>query len=226
MKVDTCKRQIPLPDMKGAIRTFCRAIALSRLVASAFIPLGVRRSSGTAHSPLPLCRLSSSSPPPSNQSNQTDNNNISSKGENTSSEIGANQTKNYSVARAGGRRPRTTKSKNPERNGFIAAVRQLALPLLTLTFILRSILWILGGGSNDPNVVYYSRSVYQSTTYTRDGNVETTRRENFQSNIPELINQSQRKSSNEGGIDSSSRFFDIIEKDMEDEIDSLLYQKW
>lgn len=222
--------------MKWAIIIICRAIALSPLVASAFIPHGVplqlRRRSGTTHSPVPLCTLSpppssSSSSSSSNHSNQTENSNISAEGENTSSEIGAHQsnTKN-SVARAGGRRPRITKSTSPEINRFIAAIRQVALPLLALIFILRSILWIFGGGSNDPNVVYYSRSVYQSTTYTRDGNVQTTRRENFQSNIPELVKQSQQKSSNKGGIDSSRRFFDIIEKDMEDENDDLLYQKW
>ncbi len=85
--------------------------------------------------------------------------------------------------------------------------------------------FLFGGGSNDPNMVYYSRSVYQSTTYTRDGNVETTRRENFQSNIPELVKQSQKKYNNDEGIESRG-LFDIIDKEMDDEMDSLLYQKW
>ena len=85
--------------------------------------------------------------------------------------------------------------------------------------------FLFGGGSNDTNMVYYSRSVYQSTTYTRDGNVETTRRENFQSNIPELVKQSQKKYNNDEGIESRG-LFDIIDKEMDDEMDSLLYQKW
>jgi hypothetical protein len=131
------------------------------------------------------------------------------------------------VARAGGRRPKTTSSKsnNSENNGFIAAVRQWALPLLALTLFLKFLLGMFGGGSYGPNVVYYSRSVYQSTKYTRDGNVETTRKENFQSNIPELVKRSQQKNDIDGGIDSRG-FFDILDQDMEDEIDALLYQKW
>jgi len=84
---------------------------------------------------------------------------------------------------------------------------------------------MFGGGSYGPNVVYYSRSVYQSTTYTQDGNVETARKENFQSNIPELVKRSQQQNANDGGIDGRG-FFDILDQDMEDEIDALLYQKW
>ena len=198
------------PDAKRIIKATWRAIALVPLLSSAFMPqlqlVPSRHIRGKIH--FPACRLSSSQ----KQGNQAD----------SSAEdlINSNKT----IARAGGRRPRTTKSKskNPDGNGFFVAIRQLAIPLLALSIIMR---FLFGGGSNDPNMVYYSRSVYQSTTYTRDGNVETTRRENFQSNIPELVKQSQKKYNNDEGIESRG-LFDIIDKEMDDEMDSLLYQKW
>jgi hypothetical protein len=188
------------------------------MLASAFIPrVPLRHKPRNIYSPL--CRLSSS--------NQSDRN--SPEGEDANSDFINNSPvkSKTTVARAGGRRPKTTSSKsnNSENNGFIAAVRQWALPLLALTLFLKFLLGMVGGGSYGPNVVYYSRSVYQSTTYTRDGNVETTRKENFQSNIPELVKRSQQKNNIDGGIDSRG-FFDILDQDMEDEIDALLYQKW
>lgn len=205
-----------LPAAKRIIKATWRAIAIIPLLSLAFTPNYVQ----LRHNIIPdkvhnyslLRRLPSSSP---NQNNHESSN--------PNTVRNSSNNKN-TVARAGGRRPRipSSKSKNPDWNSFIAAVRQFALPLFALTFALKFILGIFGGGSNDPNVVYYSRSVYQSSTYTRNGNVETIRKENFQSNIPELVKQSQR---NEGGVNSGG-YFDIIDKDMEDEIDSLLYQRW
>lgn len=205
--------------MKRTIKATCHAIALMPLLASAFIPRIVPLRHIPCNIYSPLCRLSSS-----NQSNRNP-----TEGEDADSVFGSNcPGKNKTtVARAGGRRPKASspKSKNPDNNGLIAAVRQLALPLLALTLILRFLLGMFGGGSYGPNVVYYSRSVYQSTTYTQDGNVETTRKENFQSNIPELVKRSQQQNANDGGIDGRG-YFDILDQDMEEEIDALLYQKW
>ena len=212
------------------------------LLESAFIPRIVPLRHIPCNIYSPLCRLSSS-----NQSNRNEDAD-SVFGSNGPGRAGGRRPKASSpksknrsyfklsngpgknkttVARAGGRRPKASspKSKNPDNNGLIAAVRQLALPLLALTLILRFLLGMFGGGSYGPNVVYYSRSVYQSTTYTQDGNVETARKENFQSNIPELVKRSQQQNDNDGGIDGRG-FFDILDQDMEDEIDALLYQKW
>ena len=196
------------PVTKRIIKATWRAIVLVPLLSSAFMPQLVPSRHIRGKINFPACRLSSSQ----KQGNQAD-----------SSAEGLTNS-NKTIARAGGRRPRTTtsKSKNSDNNGFIVALRQWAIPLFAMSIILR---FLFGGGSNDPNMVYYSRSVYQSTTYTRDGNVETTRRENFQSNIPELVKQSQKKYNNDGGIESRG-FFDIIDKEMDNEIDSLLYQKW
>jgi hypothetical protein len=196
------------PDAKRIIKATWRAIALVPLLSSAFIPQLVPSRHIRGNIYFPACRLSSSQ----KQGNQDD----------SSAEDLTNSNK--TIARAGGRRQRTTKSKskNSDDNGFFVAIRQWAIPLLALSIIMR---FLFGGGSNDTNMVYYSRSVYQSTTYTRDGNVETTRRENFQSNIPELVKQSQKKYNNDEGIESRG-FFDIIDKEMDDEMDSLLYQKW
>jgi hypothetical protein len=103
-----------------------------------------------------------------------------------------NSTDKYTVARAGGRRPRTdARSKKPDRNRFFQLIRDFALPLCLLTVILRFLLSMFGGSAGDTGVVYYSHSVYQSTSYTKDGNIERTMRENFQSNIPGLVGQAK-----------------------------------
>jgi hypothetical protein len=62
--------------------------------------------------------------------------------------------------------------------------------------------------------------VYQSTSYTKDGKVETTRKENFQSNVPELVKQAKVKESTE-----KKDFFNIIDDNLEDGID-LIFGKW
>lgn len=80
-------------------------------------------------------------------------------------------------------------------------------------------------GGND--VVYYSSSVYQSTTYSQDGNVETIRKENFQSNVPGLIEKAKDYSQEQNGGDE--RYLDSIDEelmDLEDEIGSLFFNKW
>lgn len=216
-----------------------RAIALTPCVASAlFVPRAVpsRKLTGKIMAGLiysPLCRRVTVKPEKISSTitmqnhNHSAENHFSTDGEDTSSaddnNIHSITKRKNSSARAGGRRSRSTnyrKSKHPPPNELVSTVRRWALPLLLLTLILKLILGMVFGGAHNPDVVYYSRSVYQSTTYTRDGNLETTRRENFQSNIPELVKQSS------GSVRDSRDFFDIIDKDIEDEIDSLLFQKW
>jgi len=137
--------------------------------------------------------------------------------------------KKYSVARAGGRRSRTdSKSRHDvtkntrSGNDIFSVFRQYALPLCLLTVIIKLLLGMFGG-----DVVYYSRSVYQSTTYSQDGNVETIRKENFQSNVPGLIEKAKDYSQEQNGGDE--RYLDSIDEelmDLEDEIGSLFFNKW
>lgn len=135
----------------------------------------------------------------------------------------------YSVGRAGGRKPRPRRVTKEVRTGdegsLISAFRKYAIPLIIAAFIIKLLLGIFGGNSN-PGVVYYSRSVYESRTYTQDGNVKTTRKEDFQSNIPELVKQAREYSQNQNGggssIDSADEELIEIEKAM----DSFLLQKW
>jgi hypothetical protein len=123
-----------------------------------------------------------------------------------------NSTEKYTVARAGGRRPRSdAKSKERNANRFFPLIRDLALPLCLLTVILRFLFGMFGGNAGNPGVVYYSHSVYQSTSYTKDGDIERTMRENFQSNIPELVEHAKEYKQ---------------KKIFENEMDSLLFRKW
>ena len=90
---------------------------------------------------------------------------------------------------------------------------------------------MFGGSTNNPSVVYYSSSVSESTTY-RDGNVETTRKENFQSNIPGLVERVNENKREQRGISSNADayYFDSIDEDisdMEEEIfDSVFDKGW
>ena len=144
--------------------------------------------------------------------------------------------KQRSIARAGGRRQRTEKQKpnNQDATVFLPLLRQWALPLCLLAIVMRLLFSLFGGNnsSSNPNVVYYSRSVYQSTTYTGDGNIETKRKESFQSNIPRLVEQSKdyaQKQQNNGADFGGRSYLDLIDEDLEDlneEIDSLMFEKW
>ena len=146
--------------------------------------------------------------------------------------------KKISVARAGGRKRKGGRKQKPksvtkdaeDSGGIFSTIQQLLLPLFLVSLILKLLFGFLFGGNSNPNVVYYSSSVYQSTTYTRDGNVETTRKESFNSNIPGFV-ENARESSQRGFRDSDSDnyYLDSIEDDLadlEDEIDSSLFGKW
>lgn len=142
----------------------------------------------------------------------------------------------YSVARVGGRKTKKNHQikKDTSKNaisGVFATIRQLALPILLATLFFRFLFGNLFGGPS-PNVVYYSSSVYQSTTYKADGNVETSRKESFESNIPGLVEKARRESSqpNDNRAIRGS-YYDIdsaIEDelmDVEEEINSI-FGKW
>jgi hypothetical protein len=94
-----------------------------------------------------------------------------------------------------------------------------------VTLFLRLLFGNLFGGSN---VVYYSSTVY-STTYSRDGNIETKTKESFESNIPGLVERAKEERS-QGNNAMRGSYYDInsIEDellDVEDEINSI-YGKW
>jgi len=155
--------------------------------------------------------------------------------DNASSDIDAstndsNQRKN-TVARAGGRRPRIpkpiTEIDDTRKDSIFSFLRQWTLPLLLLSIICRLLSGILFGGSTT-NVVYYSSSYYSSTTYNKDGNIETTRKSEFKSNIPNLVDKSKEYSQSqqeERNYRDDSITIDIRDE-LEDEINSFLYQKW
>ena len=91
-----------------------------------------------------------------------------------------------------------------------------------------SVIFRLLSGILTPNVVYYSSSYYSSTTYNKDGNIETTRKSEFKSNIPNLVEKSKEYSQSqleERNYRDDSITIDIRDE-LEDEINSFLYQKW
>ena len=140
----------------------------------------------------------------------------------------------YSVARVGGRKTKknhqTKKDPKNTNNGVFATIRQLALPIVLATVFFRLLFGNLFGGAS-PNVVYYSSSVYQSTTYKADGNVETSRKESFESNIPGLVEKARESSQRNDNRAIRGSYYDIdsaIEDelmDAEEEINSI-FGKW
>ena len=139
----------------------------------------------------------------------------------------------YSTARIGGRRAKKQKVKKDDNTNdgpLSVFIRQVGVPILLLTLFLRLLFGnLFGGGSN---VVYYSSTVYQSTTYSRDGNIETKRKESFESNIPGLVERAKERSQGYDNTKSALResYYDInaIEEellDAEDEISSI-FGKW
>eukprot|EP00984_Skeletonema_dohrnii_P024369 scaffold13485_cov110-Skeletonema_dohrnii-CCMP3373.AAC.2 len=133
-----------------------------------------------------------------------------------------------STARIGGRRAKKQKAEKEDKitnDGPFAIIRQLAIPIVLVTLFLRLLFGNLFGGSN---VVYYSSTVYQSTTYSRDGNIETKRKESFESNIPGLVERSKERSQGNSALRGSYYDINSIEDellDVEDEINSI-YGKW
>ena len=139
----------------------------------------------------------------------------------------------YSTARIGGRRAKKQKVKKDDNTNdgpLSVFIRQVGIPILLLTLFLRLLFGnLFGGGSN---VVYFSSTVYQSTTYSRDGNIETKRKESFESNIPGLVERAKERSQGYDNTKSALRgsYYDInaIEEelmDAEDEINSV-FGKW
>lgn len=117
-----------------------------------------------------------------------------------------------SIARAGGRKQKVNNPppKVHTDNGVLSLLKQWAVPLLFIFLLMKFLFGGLFASSN--NYVYYSRSVYQSTTYMRDGNVETRRKETFQSNVPGLVDRSK----NGGGVVSIEDDVSEIEDELFD----------
>ena len=177
---------------------------------------------------LPALRASSDTNPPENTKSEGITGNSFAKRDSKTSQ-------KYSVARTGGRRktdPRRDSTKvTSSRNEIFAMFSQWAIPIIVLSLILRLLGSILSGGSSNPNVVYYSRSIYQSTTYSRDGSVETRTKENFQSNIPGLVENaktSSQKAIGDNQMGGKFYFDSTLDEliDLEDEIDSLMFRRW
>lgn len=143
------------------------------------------------------------------------------------------RSQKYSTARVGGRRTKKQKIKREDNitknDGPLAFIRQIAIPFILVALFLRLLFGNLFGGSN---VVYYSSTVYQSTTYSRDGNIETRTKESFKSNIPGLVEERANERSqgrNDNSVVRGSYYdFDSIEDellDAEEEINSI-FGKW
>lgn len=136
----------------------------------------------------------------------------------------------YSAARIGGRKKQKIRREDiiTKNDGPLAFIRQLAIPILFVALFLRLLFGNLFGGSN---VVYYSSTVYQSTTYSRDGNIETRTKESFKSNIPGLVEKANERSqgkNDNSAVRGSYYGFDSIEGellDAEEEINSI-FGKW
>jgi hypothetical protein len=92
----------------------------------------------------------------------------------------------FSVARAGGRSPRRRRRRRGKKEK-----QDLGWFGPTLAFgLLAGLVFLWGLSGSDDNLYYYSyeSSVYETTTHTMDGKVETSRKESrsARSNIPEL----------------------------------------
>lgn len=140
----------------------------------------------------------------------------------------------YSAARVGGRRTKKHTIQTDKTNtthGLFAIIRQLAIPILLVSIFLRLLFGNLSGGTN-PNVVYYSSRVYQSTTYSRDGNIETKRKESFESNIPGLVEKARERSQKSVNSATRGSYYNInsaledVLIDVEDDINSIFGKKW
>ena len=136
---------------------------------------------------------------------------------------GANKKKN-SIARAGGRSKTdsapttpTTSSQIPLKALF-ATIKKVIPILISLSIIKGFLGFLFSGFGGRSNVIYYQSTVYESTTFDENGQMEQTRKESFKSNIPSLTNGDI---GNRGLLDSARRNRDI-EEEIEREIDAEL----
>jgi hypothetical protein len=106
------------------------------------------------------------------------------------------------ISRAGGRKAR---QKKPEQK------RPGALQLLILSALAILLSFSQFGGDN-PSYVYYQSSVFESTVVGSDGRIETSRKESFKSNLPNLVRQQIGKARGQGGT------LMILERDLEQEL--------
>jgi hypothetical protein len=80
-----------------------------------------------------------------------------------------------------------------------------ALEILAFTIILRS--FFVGSASDgttsstNPNFMYYQSTVIERRVIGSNGDIETSRKESFQSNIPDLVREQQKQRSSQSTLD-------------------------
>jgi hypothetical protein len=75
---------------------------------------------------------------------------------------------------------------------------------------------------SSPSYVYYQRSVIESRIVGSDGNIQTSRKETFKSNVPELVREQQKRSSSSTDVrisDSQSALIRSEERRLSEEMD-------
>jgi len=124
-------------------------------------------------------------------------------------------------SRMGGRNPRRKKKQleesvenSPEDKK--GGGPRLVVPALLLVLAL-SLANLFGSDSDNPSYVYYQSTVFESTIVRDDGRREMARRENFRSNLPDLVRQQQQQQRRGGDDDSSStnRLLEEVDKEAE-----------
>ena len=132
-----------------------------------------------------------------------------------------NQPESKTGGRAGGRKSKKNKVDKRRRQqqgrGNHTLWWQIPAVLLSL-LLLKGILF----DSSDHSFVYYESSVYESRTYNSDGRVETSRKENFRSNIPSLVEQSRQQRNTENNNNYLEEKTRMLEEDMIKEINSAI----
>jgi len=120
---------------------------------------------------------------------------------------------NRSLSRVGGRRKKKMVKENTSKR------KEAFVPLISglLGFILLS--RVFAPSNSNPNFVYYSSSVYESSRYdSQTGQIVTNRKEDFKSNIPGLKGQFMETP---GMISFGSS---ISDKELLNSLDDLDYQ--
>lgn len=147
-----------------------------------------------------------------NEQNLPTENSEPSSGENQSIDFEKSLKQGQSHHRIGGRRKDIQRKEGRsfsllDFGGFLDKYRKFII--WTASALLVGV--IVAGhlfNFNSPSYVYYQSSVIESRIVGSDGNVQTSRKETFKSNIPDLVRE-QRKESREGrSISTGARLTD------------------
>lgn len=135
------------------------------------------------------------------------------------------ETKSLSGGRAGGRK-KTLRNETQimKRSQTIwenlpDIFKKLILGLLLLALV-KSILSFLFGS---PSVVYYQSTVYETSSYNKDGKLEKVRKESFKSNIPGFVDgkTTGRMSSISDMSLMESKFMKDFDQELDRELDQI-----